>query len=167
VYADGWSSIEGANVVSVFAWAASRWSSVCGIDLVNIDNPVDALILVASSDHVKAAHAQFPDSTNRPINCWIGKENWCFAVDPPRGSIDLGRVLLHEIGHLLGIAHSELGVKESVMNQRYSREIRELAACDKADARARYGLPVKEKPVMCLEETERLGRRILARSWPA
>ena len=65
--------------------------------------------------------------------------NWVDSATPGPGQFDLLTVLIHEIGHSLGLGHS--GDPTSVMFSTYSGARRTLVADDIAGIRAIYGVP--------------------------
>jgi hypothetical protein len=55
------------------------------------------------------AHANYPNVDNTPIEIHIDQdETWYLKIDgnTPEEQVNLFSVLLHEIGHALGISHS-------------------------------------------------------------
>lgn len=86
------------------------------------------------------AHAFYPPNCGgtHAGNCHFDEdETW--ALNHGGANRDLETVALHEIGHLLGLAHS--GVPGSVMFPTYSGERRVLTADDIAGVQALYGRP--------------------------
>lgn len=84
------------------------------------------------------AHAFYPGTCGGTHSgkCHFDEdETWALAHGG--ANRDTETVALHEIGHLLGLAHSD--VVDSVMFANYSRERRTLAADDIAGIRALYG----------------------------
>jgi hypothetical protein len=69
-------------------------------------------------------------------------ENWGIVQNPPRGIIDLYRVLLHEGLHGLGLGHKPANVNEkAVIAPIYDVTLRSLQPADKGELVRRYGQP--------------------------
>jgi hypothetical protein len=83
---------------------------------------------------------------------WGGLE-WCEAYDAPRsGCLGVRRVMIHELGHIEGLAHPEtagwsLGATQTVMHAvspsypKAGWALHEFGPCDAARLQRRYGLP--------------------------
>jgi len=119
---------------------ASQWTGACGIELVQTYNEADADFVIsfdAVGDDVfrfdgeggTLAHA---DKTRITLDA---EERW----EKPHGVI-LHAVLLHEMGHVLGLGHGPPG---SVMAP-YYQSLRTLTAADKRAAQALYGPPLED-----------------------
>lgn len=86
------------------------------------------------------AHAYYPPPLGGTFtgNCHFDEaEVW--GIGTGGGAIDLETVALHEVGHLLGLAHST--VSGSVMAAYYSGVRRSLSADDVAGIQSLYGKP--------------------------
>lgn len=69
-------------------------------------------------------------------------ENWVISDSPSQGSIDLYRVLLHELEHAHGLGHKPASVTEAALIAPiYSPTMRNLQTADKLELVRRYGPP--------------------------
>ena len=99
------------------------------------------------------AHAFFPNANSGCREIHLDKsENWYLKYDtPPDGEYSLYSVLMHEIGHSLGIMHS--GVSSALMYPFYSPELN-ISDDDIFAIQYLYGipdsstkLPINKKPI--------------------
>lgn len=97
-----------------------------------------------------------------------GTLRWCQA-DPTDGCLDLERVLIHELGHVIGLDHPEnaglhLGAWDSIMlrttpsRPRPTSSMHAFAPCDVASLQERYDVPGPATPISsCNDVAVRLG----------
>ena len=147
----GYPGLAQANAAGDFAWALYQWQLVCGVRFE------DAAALDARSDHLPAkvapliiltcerlplrasiaAHSEIPDGSGKPVRCVLNAGvRWCFRTDPPAGFTDAAVVMLHEVGHLIGIRRH--GPAGSVMFGEYAG-VRQLQPWDVEAAVKLYG----------------------------
>ena len=155
------------NYVADIDWALDRWAAVSGF--TNLGHVDDGDVAAGASSQeggnlgdIRIAAWEFlPDATI--ASAFVPDTEGLSAVDgtlggdihfdvsrdwidnpnhqrPPGNSqFDFRTVVLHEIGHALGVAHSS--VAGSVMNTSYNGTRRELTADDIAGIQALYGEP--------------------------
>ncbi len=139
-----WPGLSLKNARRAFSWALERWSAVCGITFREVGADDDPMITITAEPigdrGGTGAYSEIPDGSGGPVTCRIDTGLcWAFAAWPPAGFLDLGRVLLHEVGHLIGIGHAS--EKGNLMYSRYQPDCRNLGPWDIAEARLRYGPP--------------------------
>lgn len=140
--------IDQAAQVGAFERAFATWSTVCSVRFTRVEQKGDMRIVCGAGAHgdlfpfdglgKELAHAFYPD--------WPDKlrgdvhvdaaENWSTDDEIQSGFFDLESVVLHEIGHSIGLAHS--AVPGSVMFPNYSGMVRSLGAMDVATIKALY-----------------------------
>jgi hypothetical protein len=118
------------------------WSGVCGLSPLWVPRPEDAHVVV--SFDVLDGPGLVLGSTTSPAGTWDQRtlvldagETWLVDGPTTPGAFELGRVVLHEIGHAIGIPHLPAG---NAMAPVYDPAMkRGLYAGDAAAARDRYG----------------------------
>lgn len=96
------------------------------------------------------ADFQIPVGNVNPATQLIGRmddsEHWGIFEDPPQGSIDFYRVILHELEHGHGLGHKPANVAApALIAPIYSPLIGHLQDADRAELIRRYG-PAKTSP---------------------
>ena len=131
--------------------AFDAWSSVTNLNFFEVtDDGADAGSITSSGDiriggenmdgqHGVLAHAYYPHTSS-----WGGdlhfdlNETW--SIDGFAGTISIFWVALHEIGHSLGLGHSD--DSNSIMGPYYNPHLTTLGADDIAGIQHLYGTPV-------------------------
>ncbi|XP_049800135.1 macrophage metalloelastase-like [Schistocerca nitens] len=101
------------------------------------------------------AHANYPNSNNDVVEIHMDQdEDWYFDIDTntPKEKINFYAVLVHEIGHTLGIAHSNQNT--SIMYPFYNSSNIELSKDNILVVQSLYGKPIVEDDEEEEEETE-------------
>lgn len=135
--------------------AFNRWAKVCGITPVEASpgetpNIVFEVISETPGGKLAQAYLPYPGITSKhTLQCQLDRAEgaaWCISDNPPLNRIDLTRVLVHEIGHNLGMSH--LGEHSgAIMAPVYSPQIGCPQIADRQEAVARYGMPVEQPKV--------------------
>lgn len=141
-----------ASVKAVFGTAFDRWSEITPLTFTETDSVLSADIKIRffSGDHGDGepfdgrlgtlAHAFSPPSGRLHLD---GDEDWVINGEilrtPALSAVDLESVVVHEIGHLLGLGHSS--VEDAIMFPSITSGTRkvELGGDDIEGIRALYG----------------------------
>lgn len=138
------------HVAQAFSWAWRHWQDACDVAPRMVQTVAEANVVFEGRpiDDVgrTLAISDWPDGDRQVWGRFDASESWVFMQDPPKFKVDLGRVAVHEIGHLLGIPHLAAG---AMMQPMYDLKLRGLQPADRAEAVRRYGPP---KGRMILEE---------------
>ncbi|KDP28814.1 hypothetical protein JCGZ_14585 [Jatropha curcas] len=139
-----------ADIKDVFKRAFGRWESVIPVSFIETNDYgfADIKIGFYSGDHGDGepfdgalgvlAHSFSPESGKFHLDA---SETWTvdFEMEKSKVAVDLESVAIHEIGHLLGLAHSS--VKEAVMypSLKPRKKKVELSVDDVQGVQALYG----------------------------
>ncbi|PHU28495.1 hypothetical protein BC332_00588 [Capsicum chinense] len=142
--------IDASEIRAVFQRAFSRWSFAIPVNFTETDDYYTADIKIGfyNGDHGDGepfdgvlgvlAHAFSPENGRFHLD---GAEIWAVDFDQERSkvAVDLESVVTHEIGHVLGLAHSS--VKDAVMYPSLSPRTkkRDLKLDDVEGVQALYG----------------------------
>lgn len=84
-----------------------------------------------------AAHAFFRSNVKYPAHIHVNNEIFWMESEPLSGSISLKTILMHEIGHVLGLFHSN--DTNSVMYEYiYTQQVKRIAYADRLALNAHY-----------------------------
>lgn len=141
-------TLPNADAKQAYAWACEQWVAACGIDLRPSANPktADILVQVNPIDGRAGvlAQSQLPNGTRTTMQQFYdAAEPFVFSDAPKPHEIDIGRVMCHENGHVIGIPHIDTG---NLLQPLYDLNIRGPMAGDVAEARRRYGPPKPKSP---------------------
>jgi hypothetical protein len=132
-------SIAPADCHAEIAAAFAAWLAVCGVDLVEVTSPAEALVLV-SFDPIDG-----PNNVLGLTQLPLIQHTMRLDVAEPWTPIYLRRVATHEAGHAIGLGHAPDGVK-SIMSAYYDPTVDAPQAWEIAEAQARYGPPGRPSP---------------------
>lgn len=131
------------------AKALAFWAAGCGIRPRKVDSAAKARILIGKrpidGPGGVLAESELPCGS-RPVRCrqWYDTGEkwviWLSAGIVPGNVIDLLRVMIHELGHALGLGHNNPGTG-GIMDPTYSRQITVPQAVDIRRMVALYGPP--------------------------
>ncbi len=141
-YGDWEGALTRENARSAMEWALAEWSAVCRISFRYVESTNAFLVVACGAVDGRGgvyAHSQFAGGVKGDkVRIRLDMaEWWCFQEDPPAGYVDLGRVLMHEIGHAIGIR--EHGPGGGAMASTYEQATRKLDAWSVARAVELYG----------------------------
>ena len=154
-FQNGTEQLEGTLEHDLIRRAFALWSNQTALTFAEVTSSADADILVAwaRGDHGDGdpfdgpgdilAHASFPNPYDNEavILHFDDDERW---LDSETRDVDLLTVAAHEIGHTLGLAHSN--DPDALMYPSYSGPRRFLGADDVAGVQALYGVASSPQP---------------------
>jgi len=128
----------------------SSLAEVCGILPQYVDTARSAMVVIAvgriDGPSGTLAWSELPCGPVGQLNQkYDSSERWVvhFNGPPPSGKIDIVRVIAHELGHALGLAHGPSG---NLMAPTYSSFISRPQSWDISQLRERYGPPIAVSP---------------------
>lgn len=135
-----------------FRWVMRQWESVCGIKTreVNSQREADIFAVVGRIDRGgnTLAWSELPCGPDRSLDQkYDSMETWSAGVSPQRNTIGWWLVVLHEVGHALGLPHIPPRDAVAVLNPIYNPALTELQMMDAKWAQDRYGPAVAPPPV--------------------
>lgn len=134
------------SFLSVIEESLSQWQNVCGVKFSFLQDSKKANLIFEFKDIDRPggilAYTEVPDPMeNQKRLSFDLNENWStlnFADPANLYRLDIRRVVLHEVGHVLGIPHLEAG---NLMQVNYSWAINSLQPGDIAEAVRLFGSP--------------------------
>lgn len=125
--------------------AFAQWEAICGVrfELTTKGNAnINITTRRIDGPGGILAEAQLPcgnPGPNTQLGLWVDTgDNWAYADNPPRGAIDILRVIMHEGGHNIGLGHAS-GRGTNLMDQTISKIRGPQSGWDIPQAVMRYG----------------------------
>ena len=126
--------------------ALQSWSDVADLNF----------ILTTGREHIKIttgridgpsgtlAWSELPNQSNKVLQKYDSSEQWVLSSNPPSNKIDLLAVMVHELGHALGLVHApSTSASTNIMAPFYNPSIREPLSGDIERIQALYGPPIE------------------------
>lgn len=99
--------------VEVASWALWAWSTLVPITFTHTPNASDSSVDLLIRRGTTGLGSCCGDGRTITV---ASDQPFSSATPPHAGHFDLHRVLVHEIGHFLGLSHSSLPIAEAIMN---------------------------------------------------
>ncbi len=143
--------ITNAQFISVIRAAFEAWEKVTNIDFVEVADSSNVDVRLGWGDlggpggTIGTAYWSYSgDTITQSFIEFDRAENWTYNIGPASSGVGAYQVALHEIGHVMGIAHS--GVHPSIMYPSLINSLPGLTQDDVSAARAIYGTPSAGAP---------------------
>lgn len=126
--------------------AFGRWSKVCDVTFIEVDDPNAAQFLIVNHQFDGSlgvlADCMLPTPGIRQQRMRIDQsENWVIADNVPANRIELRAVLCHEMGHGLGLQHFPNGPPPELMEASYKPSVVRPQQTEALFAAKLYGQP--------------------------
>ena len=147
----GQSVMPAAEVLKAFETALQAYSDRFVLSFTRVMNPRDANIAIRfgriDGPSGVLAQSHVADGTRRQKQQTYDLERWVDSDRPGRGQIDLGRVIEHEWGHVMGLLHFTPPVG-GLMDPSYSLDVPTLTDKDiAAMVKLGYVLRERQRPI--------------------
>lgn len=143
--------ISNAQFASVIRAAFEAWEKVTNIDFVEVADSSNVDVRLGWGDlggpggTIGSANWSFSGNTiTQSFIRFDRAENWTYNIGPASSGVGAYQAALHEIGHIMGIAHSS--VNPSIMYPTIFNSLPGLTQDDINAARAIYGPPPAVTP---------------------
>lgn len=144
--------ISAADFRAACREAFGRWSKVCDVTFIEVDDPNAAQFLIVNHQFDGAlgvlADCMLPTPGIRQQRMRIDQsENWVIADNVPANRVELRAVLCHEMGHGLGMSHLPSSPPPDLMEPAYRPTVVSPQATEAAMMAKLYGPPQSTPPV--------------------
>lgn len=123
--------------------ACGYWAAVAGLKFTHVNNQAQARIVITTGSIDQPggtlAWSELPCPVRRLTQKYDTNERWVISANPQGNSIDVVRVVCHELGHALGMDHIQSG---NLLAPIYSPTLRKPQAGDVREMQSRYGPPL-------------------------
>lgn len=135
------------------ALAARWWREVCGWHILFAERHDNPQIVIATGridgPSGTLAWSELPcglrtNNDKRIRQKYDEGEPFVLSETPPRGKLDLARIVCHELGHAGGIGHNP--GRGTLMSPTYDDRVRKPVGWDVREAQSRYGPPFADEP---------------------
>jgi hypothetical protein len=132
--------------------ALTAWADVANLDFeynTSQTNQVNIFMTVGHIDGPSGtlAWSELPSRSNKVLQKYDSGEAWILSSNPPPTNIDILAVMVHELGHALGLSHAPQANKnEAIMAPFYNPAIRSPLSHDIQRIQTLYGKPTNPSP---------------------
>ena len=129
--------------------ALQAWADVANLDFTLEITPHRRHITVTNGridgPSGTLAWSELPNASNHVLQKYDSNEQWVLSSNPPSNKIDLLAVMVHELGHALGLSHAPATqAATNIMAPFYNPSIREPLSGDIDRIQNLYGKPTIE-----------------------
>lgn len=132
--------------------ALNSWGDVANLDFTfdhSADSNVNIHLTVGPIDGPSGtlAWSELPNRSNKVLQKYDQNEAWVLSSNPPQNKIDILAVMVHELGHALGLSHAPQSERNNaIMAPFYNPEIRSPLSHDINRIQALYGKSTTPSP---------------------